>query len=138
MADAGQKTCTQCGELKPVTDFYKQRQYRTSKCIACLKLERSGEYSRLKPQKKAQYAEASRIRAYGLDNAKLIDLMLSQDFCCAICGDPMEKMNIDHCHESGKVRGLLCVACNTGLGKLGDNVDGLMRAVRYLEAADAA
>jgi hypothetical protein len=42
-------------------------------------------------------------------------------------------MNIDHCHETNEVRGILCSGCNTGLGHLGDNIDGLLRAVAYLK-----
>jgi hypothetical protein len=41
--------------------------------------------------------------------------------------------HVDHCHETGKIRGLLCHSCNTGIGKLGDNLEGLQKAVSYLE-----
>jgi hypothetical protein len=42
-------------------------------------------------------------------------------------------MNIDHDHKTGQVRGLLCSGCNTGLGHLGDDIQGLKRALEYLE-----
>ncbi len=47
-------------------------------------------------------------------------------------------MNVDHCHASGKVRGILCTVCNTGLGMLGDTLEGLRAATDYLTAAEAA
>ena len=42
------------------------------------------------------------------------------------------KRQIDHCHNTGKVRGILCWSCNTGIGHLGDTVEGLTNALRYL------
>lgn len=83
----------------------------------------------------AQTAEASYIRRYGMTSEDIEQLLLKQDCKCAICADAidMQTKRVDHCHETGYVRGLLCWNCNTGIGKLGDNVDGLMRAVHYLQ-----
>lgn len=47
-------------------------------------------------------------------------------------------MRLDHCHAKGVVRGLLCNSCNGALGVLGDTVEGLMRAVAYIERSEAA
>lgn len=48
---------------------------------------------------------------------------------CPVCGESFsgKTPNIDHCHESGKVRGLLCKPCNTLLGRMGDNLRGVIR-----------
>ena len=55
---------------------------------------------------------------------------------CGICGimeeDLGRRLAVDHCHETGRVRGVLCHACNTALGKLGDNEEGVLRALDYL------
>lgn len=58
---------------------------------------------------------------------------------CAVCGQPdaRRELSVDHCHETGYVRGLLCSTCNLGLGMLGDDLLGLRRVVAYLEAAEA-
>lgn len=68
---------------------------------------------------------------------EFIDLLAAQDGGCAICQKPMEairrRMNIDHCHDTNEVRGILCSGCNTGLGHLGDNIAGLQRAIAYLQ-----
>jgi hypothetical protein len=45
-----------------------------------------------------------------------------------------KELSVDHCHETGKARGILCFNCNTSIGKLGDNVYALRRALAYLEA----
>ena len=63
-------------------------------------------------------------------------LMVKQDGCCAICGQPQKdlkrKLALDHCHVTGRVRGLLCNNCNLLLGCAKDNVYRLQSAVDYL------
>ena len=40
---------------------------------------------------------------------------------------------VDHCHKTGKIRGLICDSCNVGLGRFKDNIDNLKNAIKYLE-----
>lgn len=59
----------------------------------------------------------------------------NQKGVCALCSDPpTEKMNLclDHCHETGKVRGLLCTKCNKALGLFKDNIETIRKAIEYL------
>lgn len=58
----------------------------------------------------------------------------AQDFCCAICGGEMLPPHIDHCHNSRRVRGLLCRNCNSGIGLLGDDPQRLTAAANYVTA----
>lgn len=76
--------------------------------------------------------EHRRARYYGISQAQLRAIEAEQNGRCAICKE-QKKLQIDHCHSTGVVRGLLCVTCNTGLGKLGDDLATLRRAVAYLE-----
>jgi hypothetical protein len=75
-------------------------------------------------------------RQYGISMQEFNDLLQFQNNVCAICSKSISslrrRMNIDHCHDTNKVRGILCSGCNTGLGHLGDNVDGLKKAIEYL------
>lgn len=64
-------------------------------------------------------------------------LVIDQLGRCGICEKQLTgKIAVDHDHETDAIRGLLCYGCNTGLGHLGDNVDGLMRAAAYLLARE--
>lgn len=60
----------------------------------------------------------------------------NQKGCCAICNKHQSqlkrKLHVDHCHDSDKVRGLLCQHCNTALGLIKDDVQALYRAIKYL------
>ena len=64
-------------------------------------------------------------------------LEAQQDYKCAICGtsEPMGTYNVwhvDHCHDTGRVRGILCFKCNMGLGKFDDSPLLLRLAIEYL------
>lgn len=76
-------------------------------------------------------------RLYGLTLDRYQALVEKQGGCCAIChsADPGAKgiWHIDHCHNGGHVRGLLCSACNTGLGQFKDRPEVLRAAADYLE-----
>lgn len=52
---------------------------------------------------------------------------------CDCCGIKTEKLNFDHDHKTNDFRGWLCAQCNTGIGKLGDNIEGVKKALEYLK-----
>ena len=54
---------------------------------------------------------------------------------CKICGAKKDVLHVDHCHTTGKVRGLLCRHCNVGIGQMRDNVEILRSAITYLQEA---
>ena len=81
---------------------------------------------------------------FGVDQEMYDEMAAEQDNCCAICGvhatedkanrwDGTGSLNVDHCHETGLVRGLLCSQCNQGLGRFKDNIESLKKAIWYLE-----
>jgi Recombination endonuclease VII len=77
-------------------------------------------------------------RQYGISAAEFDELIQSQGGGCAICRSPVgdgidRPLYVDHCHKSGRVRGLLCSSCNFGIGKFRDDVALLARAIDYLE-----
>jgi hypothetical protein len=73
-------------------------------------------------------------RKYGITEAQYLQMLEACGRVCSICGRAFEsRPNVDHCHQTGKVRGLLCKACNRGLGMLGDDLARLQSAVSYME-----
>lgn len=72
---------------------------------------------------------------YRLTVAQYESLLLSQGGKCAICGAiPHKSFHVDHCHNTSKVRGLLCGGCNVGLGCYGDDPERMQKAIDYLKA----
>lgn len=72
---------------------------------------------------------------YGLDLDEYNTLLEEQDGVCAICGDECpihEHLSVDHDHETGEVRGLLCAHCNRMLGSARDDITVLARGIEYL------
>lgn len=86
-------------------------------------------YTRRTVRGRKDYVLRSR---FGITLQQLEKMSAEQGSKCAICrGDGV--LAVDHCHSTGKVRGLLCGKCNKGLGLLGDTAEGLKNALRYLE-----
>lgn len=75
-------------------------------------------------------------RTHGLTLDQFHALYESQDMACAVCGDELstnkQAIHIDHCHRSGRVRGLLCGGCNVGLGMFRDEPQRMQRAIAYV------
>lgn len=75
---------------------------------------------------------------YDLTKEQFFDMLEEQDNKCGLCNEPFlslgkNHLHIDHCHETNQVRSLLCMKCNVGLGMLGDNVEGLTKALAYVK-----
>jgi hypothetical protein len=111
----GSKTCSECNEIKPKSKFHRQNQSQDglkNTCKDCINLER-------------------RYTRYGLSKEEYDSILKQQDYKCAICRYD-KRLDVDHCHSTGKVRGILCNGCNTAIGKLGDTLEGIQRAINYL------
>ena len=92
---------------------------------------------RLRPHAQAYKRDLALRNAYGISLEEYDNMLESQLGCCAICSMTPEengrRLDVDHCHETGKVRGLLCHNCNSMLGLAKDNISILLDAVKYLE-----
>jgi hypothetical protein len=78
-------------------------------------------------------------KTFGITTAQYKGMLKAQKGVCAICGNPEEakrhknqRLAVDHCHTTGKIRGLLCSQCNHGLGSFRDNPDFLAKAISYV------
>ena len=75
---------------------------------------------------------------YGLTEGRYYEILEDQNYCCAICGSPekdsrRQRFCVDHCHDTGIVRGLLCFSCNVLLGNANDSIGLLEEAITYLK-----
>ena len=90
---------------------------------------------RRRKAKDPDHRDKVRARRYGLSLQDYRAMLASQGNACAICKTSARPLCIDHCHATGKVRGLLCSKCNTGLGCYDDDPDLTQAATEYLRAA---
>jgi len=96
---------------------------------------------RAQPHRKLADRAGHLKRKFGLTLAQYDELLASQNGGCAICGDAPEagtSLHIDHDHDTGAVRGLLCVRCNNALGQLKEDAQLVRAAAAYLDGHDAA
>lgn len=127
------KTCKDCGEHKPIGQFHRtgytpdgQPKYRGN-CNHCRNHLRRDRLQ----------TRASQLRKrFGIGLEEYEAMLHKQGGSCAICGGPpvygKGYLSVDHDHRTGKIRGLLCDSCNTGLGKFKDDDRLVAHALIYL------
>ena len=84
-------------------------------------------------KRKAQVRTYHLKKFYGLTQAEYDSLVEQQKGLCRICGDKPDRLAVDHCHTTKKIRGLLCGLCNRLLGNAKDNPKTLKAALKYLK-----
>lgn len=86
-------------------------------------------------ERKAGRVNGDLLRKYGITLSEYESLLEEQGGVCAICASPptTKRLAVDHCHTTGEVRGLLCERCNRGIGLLGDSLERVESAARYLQ-----
>lgn len=139
----GKKRCPLCKEIKSLESFYtsvSQACGYTPHCILCMDI--LGK-SRPKEEKQIFYQKAkTRIRntillkKYNISLEEYNKLLLDQNNVCAICGEKEhgKSLAVDHCHVTGKIRGLLCSLCNPAIGFLKNNSILAEKLANYLKS----
>ena len=120
---------------KALAKLRSQRYYSSEKGESVSKLY-ANKYYRADPVKAAFGRGISQARFKGyappdITLDKYREVVDSQKYC-EICGREAQRLCLDHCHETGVFRGMLCRSCNTALGLMGDNPDLLIEAACYL------
>jgi hypothetical protein len=151
------KLCTECSETKPVSEFYQHKggnlyprckpcHYARTRAWRARNREKVNALTRARyPREQARKAAAKRLAKYGLTQDGYDALVASQGGVCAICLEPLPTTtlgmkssdwnlpSVDHCHETGKVRGVLHRRCNLALEFLLSD-DEAARAREYLRS----
>lgn len=112
------KHCPDCGEDKPLSEFRKW-----------------GE-----GKEKTRYRHTCKLceKAYNTNLANLRKYAGPKPDACECCGKVAKKIAVDHDHNTNKIRGWLCIDCNTGIAFLGDNMRGLENAIKYMKKSENA
>jgi hypothetical protein len=139
------KICTgPCGLEKPLIDFYDSRQgdavYKFARCKVCCTEQTKQKRLNSSPENKARWSQYSHNtnnrRWYGIEPEQYEAMLKEQGYVCACCKEPNpdgKRLSVDHCHETNRVRGLLCNNCNNGLGRFRESSELLRAAAAYLE-----
>jgi len=139
------KRCPQCGETKSIKDFGKNRSRydgHMSWCKVCsyaAQKERRRNTPKTAASRKARYATNIKSK-YGITIEQYDEKFEAQDGLCAICGKPETRTHkgvpmrlcVDHNHDTGEVRKLLCFKCNFAVGLVYEDHDILLKLSEYI------
>ena len=145
------RQCRECASRFTYTPTKGRRRMLCDDCVVRLQRERVARYNHRQSRAAAgddpeylirlrTYQFRANIRRYGITPEQFDELLASQAGRCAICGETPDpdgkgaysRLHIDHCHETGLVRGLLCGRCNAALGHFRDDPGRLAAAINYL------
>lgn len=150
------KKCSKCGQEKPLDGYNRQKRNKdgfSNRCKICTRQEGLAHYHAHKATKNPERNERRRVtkysrkrdlqKLYGITLERYDELFAFQSGLCAICSRPERQLDVrygtpiylavDHDHNTGQIRGLLCSACNVAIGKMNDSPEQLRKAADYLE-----
>lgn len=140
--------CSTCHKPKDESEFYRRKNGKPiTQCKTCHNLRTNDWYHQNRTEQQAIRKERYKasghalrtkriLDKHGITAQQLLELHREQNDCCAICHKPesiKSILSLDHSHQNGKVRGLLCTHCNLMLGQANDDIMVLREAIRYLE-----
>ncbi len=138
------KVCSLCKEELPIEAFKlrvlsKPEQGHKSACHLCALKRRRDIYHETKFPDSQR--ERNLKKDFGISVSDYEEMLAKQNYSCKICGVSAEeeklrtskRLAVDHCHTTGRVRGLLCRKCNTGLGNFNDDISLLCKSINYLK-----
>lgn len=153
MSDETQ-TCACCAKSRPVADFLTSKGRATTYCESCREVRRRSNRAHRERIGSAGTRAAHLMQKYKITPAEYDALRAAQDYRCAICqvheseirvalrgrpkldgsraSEPF-RLVVDHCHTSGRVRGLLCPNCNTAVGMLQESPELIRATLAYVE-----
>jgi hypothetical protein len=152
------KECSICKESFPLSNFYKaaktpdKLQYN---CIPCTKstvkrsyeanrqrvIDKSARWRKNNPERVQEIGYEARLKKnFGMTLEGYNQILQSQNGKCLICGSSGRggrskrfQLFVDHCHKTGKVRGLLCMKCNSAIGYFDEDIARMKSAISYIE-----
>jgi len=137
MSNSILRECNECKIKKPLEDFNKNKDCtlgRVSTCKSCQSIKSAKRYQeyRKNPDFRHRNINAHFIRRYGISHNEVLKMKEEQDNKCAICHKEDKRLHLDHNHDTGQIRKMLCFNCNSVLGYAKENPEILAEAIKYL------
>lgn len=145
--------CPRCREIKPRQEYHNTTRGRGTsprrrpycrECQATYMVEYRKQKKRNNPEEYFKQQRKENVARYGITTEDYQMMFNGQNGKCLICnslpngtGKKNGRLFIDHCHENGNIRGLLCHHCNAGLGAFKHNPELLLKAIEYLKNSSA-
>ena len=155
------KHCGGCNTDKPLDDFHKnssRKDGRSTQCKVCINTRNKVWYTKNKERHNAlgkanynangeKYRDRNYRKKYGITLEQYNQILENQNGLCALCNQPetamhrksggkLRELAVDHCHETGKIRGLLCTKCNVMISNLGDTIERAEKLVKYMKGSN--
>ncbi len=135
--------CKHCNIIMDISEFYSRNSQSCKDCCIYINSLRGANLTKSKTSAHYKYDRKSRLKhKYNISELDYLNLVAKQNGVCKICSkmpsSPYPRLYIDHDHLSGKIRGLLCHTCNSGLGMFKDSKDLLLKSIQYLDQAALA
>lgn len=158
------KRCSKCQKRKDNSEFQINTQYRTlangerkaynicrKKCVECINKETNERMAKkyktpeeLRKVRLNRQRKSNLKRLYGITLEEFYSILEEQNNKCKICSVDIfmdaknrnQKTCVDHCHKTGKVRGILCHKCNVAIGLLDDDISKIELVVNYLKSSE--
>jgi hypothetical protein len=127
------KRCPDCGLIKPLDEFPRNKNSKDGRHTYCKRCHNARGRETIQRLHGSRHYHLK--RRYGIGADDFDEFVRQQGGVCPICGRANPE-HVDHSHETGEVRGILCFNCNGGLGQFRDSIDALVAAAQYLERSD--
>ena len=143
VVDSAAKWCKWCNQAKPRSAFRGNKTYAdklNGRCRECQSRQDADHYRKNKDEICKRTNDAHLVREFGITRSEYDKMVAARHGLCDICkkSQTPKRLAVDHCHDTGRIRGLLCQSCNMGMGLLGDDPDRLIAAVNYLKGFNDA
>ena len=130
------KKCRNCGEVKPISSFSKDKTRKDSHCFYCKDCVSLNQKMRRRPNCSTLNKSRHLKSKYNITLEQYNQMFDEQRGVCAVCGTPAKDLKrnlaVDHNHRTGKIRGLLCFSCNSLIGRIEKNPLLIPTMMKYI------